>query len=430
MRHMERNSPAHGLAGLLGGGGRASLLSSGGGGGLVSRRLCSRPWAALRGHHVGPSQAMTYLIISGKLRAHQAPPQAPSSSWFQSRSLCVSVFLSIHLSGFPPINSSSSLFVLRLSVPPPPSIVQPPPIPPPALDGLSGAPGGSAPTGPGVLPCAPAPPGVPHRGHDHRHAHPHPGPGHQERPRRPARGAAQGAHVMAPRHEGPDPQVSAAGRGLAGMGPGGGRQEDPPCRAALVPAALGAESGAWAPGGYELLQPEPEGAGRAASGAPLSVAALASPQPQLRLLLPGHVGRVLRHRGPGHVDPVVPAPRSGRAEDSGDVQQPAVWGQGQVGPGWGPGRRGVPCKSAGPSAQPDPAPSRAPLPSVPTASSSGPSPALLAFWVWPRGQEPRAGAACGPSGPTRWCVLWACWALPSSSASFSWLPRVASWVPM
>jgi hypothetical protein len=72
----------------------------------------------------------------------------------------------------------------------------------------------------------------------------------------------------------------------------------------------------------------------------------------------------------------------------------------------------------------------APLSSVPTVSSLGPSPALRDFWVWSRVQEPHAGAAYGPSGPTHWCVLWACWALPSSSASSLWPPRAASWAPM
>lgn len=63
----------------------------------------------------------------------------------------------------------------------------------------------------------------------------------------------------------------------------------------------------------------------------LSVTALAFPQPQLRLLLPGYVRRVLRHRGPGHVDPTLSAPRPSCAEDSRAMQQPALWGQGQVG---------------------------------------------------------------------------------------------------
>lgn len=166
---------------------------------------------------------------------------------------------------------------------------------------------------------------------------------------------------------------------------------------------------------------------------PLSVAALASLQPQLRLLLPGHVDRVLRHRSPGHVDPALPVSRPSRAEDGGDVQQPSLWGQGQVRPSWGGGREGgeVLDRSGSPSALALAFLStRAPLSSVPTVSSSGPSPALRAFWVWSRGQEPHAGAACGPSGLTHWCVLWACWALPSSSASSSWPPRAASWGPM
>ena len=72
----------------------------------------------------------------------------------------------------------------------------------------------------------------------------------------------------------------------------------------------------------------------------LSVAAPASLQPQLRLLLPGHVGCVLRHRGPGHVDSALPAPCPSCAEDGGNLQQPALWGQGQVGPGPGVGARG------------------------------------------------------------------------------------------
>lgn len=79
----------------------------------------------------------------------------------------------------------------------------------------------------------PAPPGVPHPGHDHRNAHPCPGPGHEEGPRRPARGAAQGTDVMAPGHEGPDPQVSAAGRGPVGRGRGSEMRGHPPLPAWL-----------------------------------------------------------------------------------------------------------------------------------------------------------------------------------------------------
>ncbi|XP_059525013.1 sphingosine-1-phosphate transporter SPNS2 isoform X2 [Myotis daubentonii] len=145
--------------------------------------------------------------------------------------------------------------------------------------------------------------GVPYRGHDHRNAHPRPGPSHEERPCRPARGAAQGPDLVAPRHEGPDPQ------------------------------------GPWACGSRCTCT----------------------------------------------------APKSCRRRQRRAAARP-------VGPR--------------------------------TASSSGPSPALRAFWVWSRGQEPLAGAACGPSEPTRWCVLWACWALPSSSASSSWPPRAASWGPI
>lgn len=167
---------------------------------------------------------------------------------------------------------------------------------------------------------------------------------------------------------------------------------------------------------------------------PLSVAAPASLQPQLRLLLPGHVGRVLRHRGPRHVDSALPAPRPSRAEDGRNLQQPALWGQGQVGPGLGVGaggRRGVGGEGCGQPPYPSSAPlTHAPLSSVSAASSLGPSPASRVFWVWSRGQEPRAGAACGPRGLTRWCALWACWALPSSSASSSWPPRAALWGPM
>ncbi|XP_032127599.1 protein spinster homolog 2 isoform X4 [Sapajus apella] len=39
--------------------------------------------------------------------------------------------------------------------------------------------------------------------------------------------------------------------------------------------------------------------------------------------------KALIRKGPGHVDPTVPAPRTSRAEDGGVMQQPALWGQGQ-----------------------------------------------------------------------------------------------------
>ncbi|XP_032353869.1 protein spinster homolog 2 isoform X11 [Camelus ferus] len=39
--------------------------------------------------------------------------------------------------------------------------------------------------------------------------------------------------------------------------------------------------------------------------------------------------KALIRKGPGHVDPTLPAPRPSRAEDGRDVQQPTLWGQGQ-----------------------------------------------------------------------------------------------------
>lgn len=66
---------------------------------------------------------------------------------------------------------------------------------------------------------------------------------------------------------------------------------------------------------------------------PTQCPSLDSSQPQLRLFLSGHICRVLRHRGPGHVDSPLSAPCSSCTKDRRDVQQPALRSQRQVKPG-------------------------------------------------------------------------------------------------
>lgn len=51
------------------------------------------------------------------------------------------------------------------------------------------------------------------------------------------------------------------------------------------------------------------------------------PQPQLRVLIPGHLSCVLCHGGTWNVDPSVPSQSTGCAEDSRDLQLPALWHQ-------------------------------------------------------------------------------------------------------
>lgn len=126
------------------------------------------------------------------------------------------------------------------------------------------------------------------------------------------------------------------------------------------------------------------------------------------------------------------APKSCRRRQKPAAARPVGPRTGGAGPGGRcRGQAGVGGEGCGQPPYPSSAPlTHAPLSSVSAASSLGPSPASRVFWVWSRGQEPRAGAACGPRGLTRWCALWACWALPSSSASSSWPPRAALWGPM
>lgn len=123
------------------------------------------------------------------------------------------------------------------------------------------------------------------------------------------------------------------------------------------------------------------------------------------------------------MDPPLSAPCSSCPKDGRDVQQPTLRRQRQVKPG---------SKGLGASALTMVLfkSNHTLLSFVPTASSLGPLPALLAFWAWSQVREPLAGAACGLSVLTHWCVLWACWDLPSSSASSLWLPRPALWALM
>lgn len=56
----------------------------------------------------------------------------------------------------------------------------------------------------------------------------------------------------------------------------------------------------------------------------LLVLPLVSPQPQLRVLIVGHLSCLLCHRGAWHVDPSLPSQSTGRAEDSRDLQLTAL----------------------------------------------------------------------------------------------------------
>lgn len=67
--------------------------------------------------------------------------------------------------------------------------------------------------------------------------------------------------------------------------------------------------------------------GPASSLSPLNLLLVLSPQPQLCVLIPGHLSCLLCHRGPGDVDPSVSAQSTGCAEDSRDLQLPALWHQ-------------------------------------------------------------------------------------------------------
>lgn len=57
---------------------------------------------------------------------------------------------------------------------------------------------------------------------------------------------------------------------------------------------------------------------------PLNLLLVLSPQPQLRVLILGHLSCLLCHGGTWHVDPSVPSQSTGCAEDSRDLQLPAL----------------------------------------------------------------------------------------------------------